>query len=135
MPLSRTSTLPENLNAATDMLNEILAKDDTTVQVIIGDSQAIMDAIPLADYNAKNPSPFYERWVVWAKDRDAMAGLISPLLVGASGNNSDLDYDDINCFSLSPESRKATGIYHKNTELTDYRLMSSTDYAEALDAN
>lgn len=134
MALTRTTTLPvEDPIAAEQLLNADLAKANTTIMFIIGDSDAVNEDISRADFWANEVLIDFERWVVWVKDRDLLKDKISELLQNSDDPDPDKDYNDVKCFCLSPVNRKATGVIHKNVELTDFRLSRSFILAEALD--
>jgi hypothetical protein len=134
MPLSRTTILPvDDPNSAEILLDTDLARPATTLMFIIGDTDAINSDISRADYWANEVLIDFDRWVVWVKDRELLRVKISALLDNSDDPDTGMDYDDIKCFSLSPVSRKATGVIHKNVELTDFRLSRSFILAEAID--
>ena len=134
MPLNRTTTLlTDDAVLAKSLLQADLARTNTTLMFVIGNTDAVVAGVARADFWAKEVLIDFERWVVWVQERDLLRGEISGLLDNSDDPDAGMDYEDIKCFSLSPITRKATGIIHKNTQLTDFRLSRSYILAEAID--
>ena len=141
MGRDKVTTLSADPVIAKTEFTAVLAKKDTTIMFILGNSDTIITSMDYANDEANDVLGF-SRWVVWIKDLDELKKEVKALLkkVSKEDKNASRSFEEIKCFCLSPETRVVAGIILKNGTLLkngnlDYTgLASSFADAELIDA-
>lgn len=134
MTLKRTTIIPDDPKKAKAIYDDQISKANRTIMVIIGDTETVKKAIPVADREAqKKPFDNAERWVLWAKDHLIVKDTLELILADSKAERSDRDFDQFKCFCLSPVTHKVDGIILKKGRLSSPRIRLSFSKAERHD--
>jgi len=134
MNLKRTTIIPiDDATLAKTVFDSYIEKEMMILMIIIGDTDTIRKAIPLADNLAKLTYFNMERWVLWVRNHETLKDTLMKQLAASDDPDADMDFNDVKCFCFSPVLDMAVSIVHKNSTLDYANLQQAFFKAQSHD--